>query len=1681
MVTRQGSAMGYSVASLSGIPIRYVPADSSLMYLSSITVTIETCESEFERIIPARETEWSHSIRQRGIQSLVSNPNAVRFYQQPSILFYSERTAPLNVLDSPSLEGDGVDMLIITSGPNGPGPDLTDAFQELADYRTSQGIITIIRTVDWIDTYYSGCDIQEKIRFFIRDAHENWGVQAVLLGGDDWVVPCREVWGGIFSPQEYCPSDDYYSDIDGDWSLDVTGWEVPDDDWYVDLTVGRWPVDNENDVELMLEKEKLYECPSEFPEDYARCALFIGGSSSGTNGLGAVYEEYLNYLLVDEGIAGTGGSNLDSIDELYYPGRGYDYCEPYGGDYYFESQNELSRQSAINEINSGYNIIIHMDHSGTHKIGSAQQAGQHVYEYDFETLLNNFMPSILWTGGCWPGHYQGAECFIEAGLLTSSTSGLVAAIANPRSGAWGDWKLYYPFMDALYQFGWIDDSPSGPPYPISSQSSTIGEAYRYSMNFENNIWGYNDNKNYHRSMQHLFGDPSLFVWRDNPHQLGVETDPTSISIGSSCDIDVTVTDADNNDQPVAARVCLFKDGDLYAVSYTDMVYGTVTFNNVEVAHSGEITVTATKRRADIGQNPGVVNFLPGVATISVGGASGAVVTLEDFVIDDDDSGSSEGNSDATANPGETIELDLDVKNTGRSTATNITAQLTIISGDITIDDGYVSIGSLAGSASTQVQNAFVISIPSYLTENEAVQLEVEFDYDQGSWTSPCDFTIHVDSIVLPLHSIDVVYNSQDDFTTIEVSNILAVSSETGYAEDVEILLDDFNFGANFSSDVSVVGDIVPGTAVEAPSIKAVCLDPPQEWTSSPFNGCSFRIVAEDRWDREIFEEYITVAEFCTNDTPDTPPQASFEAVEAGQDYINVEWDGPSGFDGTFYLYCKEHNDPAWIRSNLLPIPVEQYTYPNLESMTQYDLAVSAIDDYGQESPLCEMEDPISTVCTYIPGWPVQIEGDPGTGPLVTDVDGDDDLEVIVATDRGHLYIIENDGDLELIDDNDEYAFTGCSVGDVFSGGYLEIVVSGSSFDLEHGAVFVYKWNAQTQEWDCTELEADSAPSNTGEALHPYFSVPVLLQSEVGSKTTLEIALRTFNGSFSGTQAGWLYLWEYTNGDWDQVSGYPVTLSGAEWDYAPPVVTNDIDGDGIAELIVSSGTEKLLCVETDNGISLVAWDLEDLPESDYWNLGQSTYEFIECSGANLIVGTARHDLGYSTHDRSDNVVYCWSCDDEEIQWVTPSESPFIQARDAFGNNGGLAIGDIDGDTYLDVVKQFANDDISPVYGDEFVGVWDITSGSEVVSTSIYKNNHQEDYAIAPVAVGGSLGDGMAISFGYSTCGYSMYLDDDELCNSLGYPYWTEELVFASPVIADIDNDNYLEVLYSDASGLMAFVDWDVVSSSDGWLMYQHDTQRSGNYIVSVATASTLDFQVISILEQVNEDQDGVNRVYEITVRISGVGIQHLQEEVNNIAISNLDRLGTSNTEAHISSTTGHTELNQNRRVGDTSCILDNDLVDIAILNGSEIVSLVSIPVMDGEHCIRLPIVAGSSTCNDDISVYIDPSDEYPEYMENNNYGSLLGTYSRHSLDAFLPSPSNNITVQLSLPTPLESTLTIRAYSIAGRLVAEQTTSNLGVGIHSIPISESGELPSGLYTVVISGIGDEELVRRTIITH
>ena len=189
------------------------------------------------------------------------------------------------------------DLAIIT-------PELfSEALQPLVDHKNSYGVETTLKTLENIYSEYDGFDEAEKIKFFIKDAIESWGIQYVLLvGGLNSIIyakprdnPNIGVSGWHF-PVRYSnvrdggdpgfPCDLYYADIykEGgafeDWDSDEDGvlGEYPDDviDHVPDVAVGRLAASDATEVSEVVNKIITYETTAYGSDWFKKMVVYSG-------------------------------------------------------------------------------------------------------------------------------------------------------------------------------------------------------------------------------------------------------------------------------------------------------------------------------------------------------------------------------------------------------------------------------------------------------------------------------------------------------------------------------------------------------------------------------------------------------------------------------------------------------------------------------------------------------------------------------------------------------------------------------------------------------------------------------------------------------------------------------------------------------------------------------------------------------------------------------------------------------------------------------------------------------------------------------------------------------------------------------------------------------------------------------------------------------------------------------------------------------------------------------------------------------------------------------------------------------------------------------------------------------------------------------------------------------------
>ncbi len=189
----------------------------------------------------------------------------IQYHQATNTLRYSQdafihitTTQPAQPLHF----GDVYSLLILTPA------QFTTQLQPLVTYKNDNGAATIMTTLE--DIPHVGEDVQEDIKYYIKDAIETWGVTNVILVGagleGQELFPVRNAWVPSGSYEEYFPSDLYYADIYdsgggfSNWDFDNDGkyaeypWDVLVADLYPDVYLGRLACNDASEVTAIVDK-----------------------------------------------------------------------------------------------------------------------------------------------------------------------------------------------------------------------------------------------------------------------------------------------------------------------------------------------------------------------------------------------------------------------------------------------------------------------------------------------------------------------------------------------------------------------------------------------------------------------------------------------------------------------------------------------------------------------------------------------------------------------------------------------------------------------------------------------------------------------------------------------------------------------------------------------------------------------------------------------------------------------------------------------------------------------------------------------------------------------------------------------------------------------------------------------------------------------------------------------------------------------------------------------------------------------------------------------------------------------------------------------------------------------------------------------------------------------------------
>ena len=277
----------------------------------------------------------------------------------------------------------------------------------------------------------------------------------------------------------------------------------------------------------------------------------------------------------------------------------------------------------------------------------------------------------------------------------------------------------------------------------------------------------------------LMGDPAVLLWTDTPSELNINH-PNSINIGSNV-VDITVTDEAGH--PVeSAWVTILKGNDeIFETALSDE-NGNVSFDWDGTTNAGDITLTITKR-----------NFIPYQGNITINN-SGDHINITNTSIDD----SFGGNNDGLLNPGEYVELHLNLTNIDSGYLTNITGYIDSDSESVYAGENLVSFQNInSGESTLNSYDPFYLSLSHSAINEEDLNVRLNLDIDGTSHT-----------IYIPINvvagNINITANNDDDINIGQLNDIYFTIENDG-----ELAMQDLIFALQpYENMVSVPGSIV---------------------------------------------------------------------------------------------------------------------------------------------------------------------------------------------------------------------------------------------------------------------------------------------------------------------------------------------------------------------------------------------------------------------------------------------------------------------------------------------------------------------------------------------------------------------------------------------------------------------------------------------------------------------------------------------------------------------------------------------------------------------------------------------------------------------------------------------------------------------------------------------------------
>jgi len=434
-------------------------------------------------------------------------------------------------LPGKSFSNGGYDLLIVSPSC------FSDDLQPLVDHKNSMGVKTKLVSLE--DIPHQGRDRAEDLKYYIKDAIDNFGIKFVLLVGSAKEMPVRYVYVNDDYETNFV-SDLYFADIyDGNGNF--SSWDTNNNsvfaefnyngnfdrmDLYPDVYLGRLACTNEEEVKEVVDKIINYENNKAYTQDWFSNIILCGGDTAPGDNDNIDEGEYANQAI------------LKTMDGF----MGLEIWASNGKVYYASNIASAFEEGAGFADFSGHgNPSVWATHPHNKENTWIPTGGYRVNNVN--SLSNGEKLPIVVISACSCSKFDEKENCLGWSFVSNGNGGGIASLGNTGLG----W--IYTGRYVTYGLVGLMEQNSFQAYTFD-HSRYFGELWGNALRrYINEKAGSNDTLDYKTIMEwQPFGDPTLSIRSSSqkPNKPLTPTGPDRIKIGKTYSYTTSTTDPDGD-------------------------------------------------------------------------------------------------------------------------------------------------------------------------------------------------------------------------------------------------------------------------------------------------------------------------------------------------------------------------------------------------------------------------------------------------------------------------------------------------------------------------------------------------------------------------------------------------------------------------------------------------------------------------------------------------------------------------------------------------------------------------------------------------------------------------------------------------------------------------------------------------------------------------------------------------------------------------------------------------------------------------------------------------------------------------------------------------------------------------------------------------------------------------------